>query len=422
MSTEEIAALFKGDPAPMTAIAKRALANNGVTPVDVAYFEPRMRDQQGHFATLADTYNAVTSRSGQSFAVFHHAAWQGLDVPGWHRVFPVDDHMVGVGHPVDEQTLAAYRAYLAKVIGWLLTGTAATTAIFPTARFLTLPGIADALVRAEHVQGAIIGVMETWPVPDCDDWRLVASAFEDAARILAEKQFPCLLIAESGPIADWLVARGFDPGDVTVAPYPAASRFAARDGRKDSKSRLHCGAFGAMRPVQNPGLQAAFLTSSDQHNRDWTTKLNIDLAASELGFSRQVLDQALRLKNIRLLPARLSQTAYDEALGTQDVMLLPYGERYETIGSGIFLECISAGVIPLVPETSTMGQLYLELGGAAPLIHRLDLDGIATCLSECEARLEELKQNALSVRETWLDHPMGPRQWQARIREKLLAW
>ena len=37
-----------------------------------------------------------------------------------------------------------------------------------------------------------------------------------------------------------------------------------------------------------------------------------------------------------------------------DVMLLPYGERYETIGSGIFLECVCAGVIPLVPAASTM--------------------------------------------------------------------
>lgn len=390
--------------------------------VDVAYFEPRMRDRLGHFSALAEAYGSVCAQAGLSQGVFHHAAWQGETVPGWHRLFPVNDHFVGIGSPVDRQTLTAYRRYMAAIVSDALSHVNATLAVLPTTRFLTLPGITDSLAKAAHVRGAIIGVMETWPVPDCDDPGLVEYAFESAARILAQAGKPHLIIAESPPIAKWLVARGFSRECVHISPYPAAARYSAPSRREHGDGMIRCGAFGAMRPVQSPGLQANFLKAIPQRGRRWTVRMNLHVAADELGDSPAALEASLQSNEIVCLPPQLDQATYDGALASQDLMLLPYGERYNTIGSGIFLECLCAGVIPLVPAASTMGQLYLELGGAAPLIHRLDLDGIATCLSECEARLEELKQNALSVRETWLDHPMGPRQWQARIREKLLAW
>ena len=42
-------------------------------------------------------------------------------------------------------------------------------------------------------------------------------------------------------------------------------------------------------------------------------------------------------RGIRLLPLTTDRAGYDAALADLDVMVLPYGERYRTIGSGIFL-------------------------------------------------------------------------------------
>ena len=178
-------------------------------------------------------------------------------------------------------------------------------------------------------------------------------------------------------------------------------------------------ALGASRPVHNPGLLAEYLLSAERAPGAWTVRLNAALAGRHLDRSPGELAQALRQAGVTLLPGHLDLRTYDETLQGADVMLLPYGERYETIGSGIFLECVCAGVLPLVPAASTMRALYEALGGAAPAIDAMTPAGIARAVDACAGDLPGLRDNALRVRDAWLDHPHGPRHWERRVAELL---
>lgn len=420
--SENIQALLQGNAQPLIVAANAAIEAIGdqIAPSEVAYFEPRMRDPRGHFAVLAGHY--AQHVGDRAINVFHHRDWSGERPPHWHGMFPAVDHLVGAGAPVSEPVLAAFTEYTQHVISRCLAHSEAQIAVFPTARFLTLPGIARAVSKAPGVRGIIIGVMETEPVPDCDDHDLIAGAFRQSAETLKNTGKPLLLVAESTAIAQWLLAQGFSNDQLVVAPYPAAARFI--DGGRISATRSakpRFGALGATRPVHNPDLLARYLLEADLEGADWLVRLDLPSAANPLGMSPESLREALLQRGIELLPAHLDQGHYDRVISSLDVMLLPYGERYQTIGSGIFLECLCAGVTPLVPEGSTMAELLGELGGAVPVLKSMTPAGIATAVEACGADIETLRHKALARRDAWMAHPHGPVSWASRLDTFLAA-
>jgi hypothetical protein len=141
------------------------------------------------------------------------------------------------------------------------------------------------------------------------------------------------------------------------------------------------------------------------------------LVAEKLHLGIAELRHALRNANINLLEYRLENTDYDQTLQSFDVMLLPYGDRYQTIGSGIFLESICAGIVPLVPAKSTMYHLYQQLDGQAPAIRELSIDGIDVAVETSVREFSELQENASQVRRAWLSHEQGPLSWSRRVLE-----
>ena len=413
--------LASGDAHALIQAARHGAGPAGQAPTaaDLALFEPRLSDRQGHFAILADQYLALASRYGLRGAVFHHQDWSGESPEGWHGLFPVPDHLVGAGLRVTPGLIEAYSTYFYRVLEDSLQATGASVAVFPTARFLTLPAIARVIGDLPALRGAVIGVMETWPVPDCDDPELVQQAFREAARHLDQGGKRVQIFAESEAIARELLSLGFPSESVLAAPYPAAARLAGNTGSRSPADVPRFAALGASRPVHNPGLLAEYLLSAERAPGAWTVRLNAALAGRHLDRSPGELAQALRQAGVTLLPGHLDLRTYDETLQGADVMLLPYGERYETIGSGIFLECVCAGVLPLVPAASTMRALYEALGGAAPAIDAMTPAGIARAVDACAGDLPGLRDNALRVRDAWLDHPHGPRHWERRVAELL---
>jgi hypothetical protein len=428
MPAEDLrAGLLDGPVDPLIEAVRAAPLFSAQHPMhaDLALFEPRMHDRQGHFALLASHYLALAGAHGLSGAVFHHRGWLDERNPDWHGLFPVPDHFVGAGFDVDAPLLDNYTTYFREALEAGLRATGARIAVFPTARFLTLPGIAEAVRATPTVRAVIIGVMETWPVPDCPDRGLVDAAFQGAARTLADAELPVVVFAESEVIAEDLRARGFSeqagPGiAVHVAPYPAAARLAHGSAEKEKQDALpRFVALGATRPVHNPGLLAEYLVSDELAPGQWHVRLNEKLAGDHLHIEPADLLTRLDARGIRQLPRQLDQETYDQWVLDADVMLLPYGERYESIGSGIFLECVCAGVIPLVPAASTMRALYDSLGGMAPAIDALSTTGIADAVNACARELPGLQENALRVRDAWLNHPHGPRHWERRVAECL---
>ncbi|MEM1088755.1 MAG: hypothetical protein AAGI67_00115 [Pseudomonadota bacterium] len=407
--------LLDGDALALADAAVGSL-DSGIEPAAVALFEPRMQGPHGHFPLLADAYSRVCADHGLAMNVFHHQQWQSARPQRWHGVFPVVDHLVGADAPVDQQILAAFSELLGNVVGACVKRSEAKVAVFPTARFLTLPGITSAIAGTLELRGAVIGVMETTPVPDCEDEHLISVSFRSSAQELAESGKNVLLLAESAAIADWLLAQGFESAEIRVAPYPAAARFdASKSPPPDNRPRL--GALGATRPVHRPESLAGYLLEADLSGVDWSVRIDSAHAARPLGMAPEQLESALRSRGVTLLSGHLAQTDYDATLAGLDVMLLPYGERYQTIGSGIFLECVCAGVIPLVPADSTMRALYEDLGGRAPAIDMDAPDGIPLSVDACLAELPRLRRNADEVRSAWLAHEHGPAAWRRAVSE-----
>lgn len=409
--------LANKSPASLIQAAREAsapwLGNTG--PADTALFEPRMADRRGHFALLADQYLTLAEENGMPGIVFHHQNWSGERRPDWYGLFPISDHLAGADVQSDPGVVETYTDFFYQVLIDTLATVDASVAIFPTARFLTLPAITRAISERPTVRSAIIGIMETWPVPDCEDGDLVKQAFRQAAHTLSNARKDVLIIAESEAIADWLLAMGFRQESVQTAPYPAAARFAEHSPIPAGADTPRFHSLGALRPVQNPGLLAKYLLSTPQLGRAWSVRLNHELAAQHLGRSPTAVKAALETRGVTLLPTHLNQPHYDHALTSADAMLLPYGDRYRTIGSGIFLECVCAGVIPLVPGNSTMRALYESLGGTAPAIKTTTVDGLAAAVDECAERLPQLKAQTAEIRDAWLNHPHGPRQWRRRV-------
>ncbi|MEM7708748.1 MAG: hypothetical protein AAF358_24540 [Pseudomonadota bacterium] len=408
--------LLDGDA---TALADAAVASldSGIEPAAVALFEPRMQGPHGHFPLLADAYSRICTDHGLAMNVFHHQQWQSARPQRWHGVFPVVDHLVGAAAPVDQKILAAFSELLGNIVSTCVKRSEAQVAIFPTARFLTLPGITSAIAGAPELRGAVIGVMETTPVPDCEDENLIRESFRSSTQVLAESGKKVLLLAESAAIADWLLAQAFESTEIRVAPYPAAARFDASKSPPSPDNRPRLGALGATRPVHQPESLAGYLLEADISGVDWCVRLDSAHAAQPLGRAPEQLESTLRSRGVTLLSGHLAQSDYDATLAGLDVMLLPYGERYQTIGSGIFLECVCAGVIPLVPAGSTMRALYEDLGGRAPAIDMDAPDGIPRSVDACLAQLPRLRANADEVRSAWLAHEHGPAAWRHAVSE-----
>ena len=382
---------------------------------DIAYFEPRMQNESGHFCRLAAVYENLFSTVNLKMAVLHRHGWDSDRRQNWSGIFLLPDHVVGVSKISTRSQMASFTQYFEYCFNWCLKNNHASLAVFPTTRYLTVQAAIHAVEKAPGVFGAILGIMETDRVPDCDDQNLIDNAFRSASELIRTSRKTFLVFAESDAVRDYLLRFGFPSNRVFVNPYPAAHRFGDINQSNRPVAQMHFGSLGGTREVHNPDLLATFLLNTTHRLPGWTVRLNLELVAAKLKRGVTELRQALRDVNVNLLERHLGNADYDQALQSFDVMLLPYGVRYQTMGSGIFLESICAGVVPLVPAGSTMSRLYQELGGQAPAIASLSISGIEVAYESCIQDFGELKGDAVRVHSAWLSHNQGPLSWSRRV-------
>jgi hypothetical protein len=413
--------IFAGDVARAIELSRPCLDGLSIVQTaDVAYIEPRMQGDGGHFSRLAACYEHIFFESNLDMCLLHRQGWKDSKRPHWAGVFPVPDHVVGYGNVSSDLQMAGFTQYYEFLFDQCLRHTGASLAVFATARFLTILAAVRTVEKNPVVSGAIFGIMETDRTPDCDDIRLVESAFRAAAELVVNSQKSFLIFAESDSIREYLLRCGFPANGVFVNPYPAAHRFQDPEHKNHSSSSANFGVFGGGREVHNPGLMADFLLNSPHRSLDWTVRLNLELAALRLNMGVSELRRALTKSNINLLETRLEDAAYDRILSSIDVMVFPYGNRYRTIGSGIFLESICAGNVPLLPAQSTMHGLYQKLGGQAPAIEELTTVDLDQAISICIREFKELRENVNCVRRAWLSHEQGPVSWAGRVQDFVL--
>jgi hypothetical protein len=371
----------------------------------------------GHFARQVLAYTSEFSGLGLNVGVFHNRNWDEPPRENWAGYFQIPDHVAGVGKVNDEAQLQSFSEYFERCFAQCIDRNNASLAVFPTIRFLTIRSAVAAVENSAKTKGAILGIMETAPVPDSDNDSLVRSAFEHAAKNIRQSHKEYLIVAESAPIRGFLAESGFPEDLIHTHPYPAANRFKSKPVLMRPRRSPRFTALGGLRQIQNPHTMAQYLMTNESDDVDWTFRLNFGLLESLLGIKEAGIKNALYRENVRLIDGELESKQYDQILKNSDALVLPYGERYQTIGSGVFLEALCAGVIPLVPAQSTMRQLYLELGGMAPAIKEISVSGIANAVSDCHANFSALRKNARELRQRWLNHKNGPLAWRESIRQ-----
>lgn len=162
-------------------------------------------------------------------------------------------------------------------------------------------------------------------------------------------------------------------GPVGMLPYPIQSAPVDADGDRRRGDGLRVSCLGDARPEKGsqalPAIVAAALADpllagvrfAVQSNPGFDVRSR---AAEHRAVSRALATlarQAAAGGPVDLLPGPLDGAGYARALAETDVMLLPYDqERYRVRCSGIVLESLASGVVPIVTGGGWMARQFAE--------------------------------------------------------------
>ncbi len=288
-----------------------------------------------------------------------------------------------------------------------------------TTRFVNLAALARALVQAAvPPRLAVFTVLEGSEVPDCADPSIIRSGYIEAARLLHEHDVFYRLIVETTSIRDFLVDCGFLPQKVCLFQYVAANNTPEPSPAPKGKWDFpRVGYVGGSRPVRRPDLIADLITKPTVALKArWSAQL--DLAYLERIKGAACVDRLLALQQhgqIDLYPTGLDDYTYYELLGSLDILVMPYTDRYHNIGSGVLYEAICAGLIPVLPRRSSMYAMYSSLGGTPPQFEQLDQSGLEAAITDALERITPYREQALHVLEAWRLDPSSGMAWWSEL-------
>ena len=385
------------------------------------YLEPSLNSNNGHQLTLTGCYTQLLTKLGYRTRVAHALKNSLQQKEDWLPYFLVGHH-TRVSRDINSLSeLEKVESYFLSEFEGLIEKHNPRVCIFATIRFTNIVAAAKALIT-NNTQHAVFGVMEAAEVPDCKDSSIVRSAFSRAARLLQESAVTHMFIAETDHVRTFLLDCGFREENVKVFPYVAAKLITdiPELSKKDSKN-LQVGYLGGSRPVRHPELIADLLISDSLPDSvDLSVQLDLNYIHNKRG--QNICDKINKMHkagSITLYPPSLSDQQYRALFCSLDFIILPYGERYQQIGSGILLEAVYAGVIPLLPADSKMNELYTSLGGQAPSIKSLSTKAIRDSVIDGLVRYPTLKETVVTIREKWQQHPSSAEQWQYELTEWL---
>ena len=381
------------------------------------YLEPSLSSTNGHQLTLAGCYKQLLKTLGYQTTIAHALNNSLEQKEHYLPYFLVKHHTMACRSINSLSDLKNVDQYFLNEFEQIIEEYDPSICIFPTIRFTNIVAAAKSLT-AHKAQNVIFGVMEAAEVPDCDDPGIVQSAFIRAATLLQEHGLAHLLIAETDHVKTFLLKCGFQEEHVRVFPYVAA-RLITDIPRpaKNIPKNIQVGYLGGSRPVRHPELIADLLVSEPLPDNIYlSVQLDLNYIKNKRG--QQICEAINEMHSngsITLYGPNLSNQQYRSLFCSLDFVILPYGKRYQQIGSGILLEAIYAGTIPIFPADSKMNDKYTSLGGNAPCFTSLSTDEVKEAIINGVLRYSALRENAKIIREQWRKHPSSTEHWESEL-------
>jgi len=381
------------------------------------YLEPSLNANTGHQLTLAGCYKQLLTNLGYQ-TIIAHALKNSLQQQPDHLPYFLVKHHTMASRNIDSSAeMARVEHYFRNEFEQIIREYTPDLCVFATIRFTNIVAATQAITD-QNIAHSIFGIMEAAEVPDCTDPGIIQTAFSRAADILQKQNASHLLIAETEYIKTYLLNCGFQEENVEVFPYVASRQITdiPQPHKKDQKN-IQVGYIGDSRPVRYPELIADLLVLEPIPG---LVDLNIQLNLAYIKNKRnqKLCDEISNLhKNgfIKLHPPNLSNQQYRELFCSLDFVILPYGERYEQIGSGVLFEAIYAGVIPILPADSKLNRFYAALGGDAPVFETLSAQAIRAAIIDGVLQYSTLNKMAMAIQSKWPDHPSSTEQWQSKL-------
>lgn len=385
------------------------------------FIEPALSSRVGHHYHLAMHYGQVLRAAGFQTIVLHAHDHASDDRPGWYPYFVVS-HTTGRKAIASGHQLGLVERYFTAEYEEILDRYDPSLCVFGTARFTTIRAAATALAGGERHRRrqAVFGVLEADDPPDACDPGIVRGAWSRAAAVLHDHDIPHRMVVETEQIRSFLIECGFSPDDTKLYQYVAAGRIAKESPTSGPDGDcVTVGYVGGSRPVRRPETIADVLCGEafPPHVR-WKVQLDLRYVAKHRG-----VDLVRRLRDlheggvVELFPTDLEEERYRSLFHSLDFVVMPYSDRYERIGSGVLIEAIYCGVVPIVPARSSMHRLYASLGGEPPTFDGGNPSSVRTAILDGLSRREALKAQAQLVRDRWADHPQSSERWQADLEE-----
>jgi hypothetical protein len=382
------------------------------------YLEPSLNSNNGHQLNLARCYIQLLKQLGYRTKVAH-ALKNSLQQNNedWLPYFLVGHHTRSSRDICSRPELEIVEQYFLSEFEQIIRESNPRVCIFATIRFTNVLAAAKALIT-NKIQNVVFGVMEAADVPDCNNRGFVRSAFSQAAVLLQEQNVSHLLIAETDHVKTFLIDCGFREEDVKMFPYVAAKLITdiPKTSTRSTKN-IHIGYVGGSRSVRHPELIADLLVSEVlPATIDLSVQLDLDYIRNTCGqITCDKINKMHRKGSITLYSPNLSEQQYRALFCSLDFVIMPYGERYQQIGSGILIEAIYANVIPILPEDSNMSSLYKSLGGNAPCFTSLSATAISEAIIDATLWYSTLRKTTNSVQRKWQQHPSASEQWERNL-------
>jgi len=302
--------------------------------------------------------------------------------------------------------------------------------IFHTMRNTTILGLARWMLRNHRADGAalMIGIVDSNLGAHPTRAGIVGEIYLNAFEALRQLENVELLVyCETQSQIDTLVELGGGAFDIQLYPYVAAALALdhAMPRRTNGAGRLRIGYLGGTRLERGADLVPGIVRATRHALGDritWTAQF--DPAGLSRLVDGSIDDDVTAVRGdpaVELVEGMLPTEDYYAMLDRLDIVVLPYRERYEVSGSGVFVEALTLGKVLVTPERGWMADFARKYGSEPVTFGELTGESILAALEDAVDRYPELSARALAAAETWNAEQGSTARITAWLRERMAA-